>query len=339
MRDYHSITKIPPSVLRMTQSYKLGTVEASEQLIRDVYIDLRRQLKKWATITHQTAQARMGYIGQHLVSTATGFRGGKSGARGRDIIISEKQFGEIKTCYRVDQLGKCLDCDAVVASIEDFCQACESVNLQRNDDSKWLIGIRNDAEFEELLDPCIYYLVLFDFIDLQAKEKTIRASIWQVDPTTSGFLYCMIDYYLNIRAKSKSKAPFNLWPYDFKFQLMKPQLIYRSFILPNDSVKTELFPGRDKPTRTELKLAEYLRSTAMTTAALENVVKKFKISVPTATRPGLIAGIDNAVLTGKLQIDAVIDSLTEGVYLPRVGEHIDGLPAKLKRHFVRAQGS
>jgi len=316
----------------MPQQYKLGTVEASEQLIRDVYIDLRRQLRKWASITHQTAQARMGYVGQHLVSVATGFPGGKSGARGRDLIISKTEFGEIKTCYRVDQLGKCLDCGDVAASIEDACQACSSENIQRNDDSKWLIGIRNEAEFAELLDPVQYYLVLFDFVDLQAKQKTIRASIWQVDPKTKGFLYCLIDYYLNIRSKSTSKAPFNLWPYDFKFQLMKPTLVYQSFILPDDSIKTELFPGRDKPKRMDFKLATYLRSRALTAVALERAATQFQIVAPSRTKAGFIAALDNAVLTGKLERDTLIDALTNGVYLPLIETHIAKLPEKLKQH-------
>ena len=56
------------------QSYELGTIEASEQLIHDLYIDLRKKANHWASITHQTAQARMGYVGQHLVSVVTGYR-------------------------------------------------------------------------------------------------------------------------------------------------------------------------------------------------------------------------------------------------------------------------
>ena len=60
-------------------SYQLGTVDASKQLIQDLYIDLRKKANQWASITHQTAQARMGYVGQHLVSVVTGYQGGRSG--------------------------------------------------------------------------------------------------------------------------------------------------------------------------------------------------------------------------------------------------------------------
>lgn len=55
--------------------YTLGTVEASEQLLQDLYIDLRMKANFWARITKQTPQARMGYIGQHLVSAVTGYPG------------------------------------------------------------------------------------------------------------------------------------------------------------------------------------------------------------------------------------------------------------------------
>lgn len=84
-------------------NYTLGTIEASEALIKDLYIDLRAKVNAWSKITQQTPQARMGYVGQHLVSVVTGYPGGKSGARGYDLVIDDERHGEIKTCYRVDQ--------------------------------------------------------------------------------------------------------------------------------------------------------------------------------------------------------------------------------------------
>lgn len=103
-------------------NYTLGTIEASEALIKDLYIDLRAKVNAWSKITQQTPQARMGYVGQHLVSVVTGYPGGKSGARGYDLVIDDERHGEIKTCYRVDQLGSCNACGAVVSSLEtDLC--------------------------------------------------------------------------------------------------------------------------------------------------------------------------------------------------------------------------
>jgi len=135
---------------------ELGTIEASEQLIKDLYINLRNEVNAWAEITCQTPQARMGYIGQHLVSVVTGFPGGKSGARGYDLVMGNGTYGEIKTCYRVDQLGKCCDCEAVVSSLEKECSNCGSKNIKRKDDSKWLIGIQHDEEFKHIV-----FLVFF----------------------------------------------------------------------------------------------------------------------------------------------------------------------------------
>ena len=83
-------------------NYTLGTIEASEALIKDLYIDLRAKVNAWSKITQQTPQARMGYVGQHLVSVVTGYPGGKSGARGYDLVIDDERHGEIKTCYRVE---------------------------------------------------------------------------------------------------------------------------------------------------------------------------------------------------------------------------------------------
>lgn len=132
-------------------NYTLGTIEASEALIKDLYIDLRAKVNAWSKITQQTPQARMGYVGQHLVSVVTGYPGGKSGARGYDLVIDDERHGEIKTCYRVDQLGSCNACGAVVSSLETECAVCGSTSINRKDDSKWLIAIRNNDEFAKLL--------------------------------------------------------------------------------------------------------------------------------------------------------------------------------------------
>lgn len=159
-------------------NYTLGTIEASEALIKDLYIDLRAKVNAWSKITQQTPQARMGYVGQHLVSVVTGYPGGKSGARGYDLVIDDERHGEIKTCYRVDQLGSCNACGAVVSSLETECAVCGSTSINRKDDSKWLIAIRNNDEFAKLLDPYRYYFVLFEFESIYDnglnKEKLLQ---------------------------------------------------------------------------------------------------------------------------------------------------------------------
>ena len=314
----------------MDKQYQLGHIDTSEQLIKDLYIDLRRKVNEWAEITKQTAQARMGYIGQHLVSAVTGYPGGKSGARGRDLILPDDSFAEIKTCYRVDQLGKCNSCGAVIASIEQSCPQCESKDIRRNDDSKWLVGIRNDNEFEKILDPKYYFLALFDFVDINNPD-VIRASIWRADPLAPGFAYCMIDYYLNIRAKSVSKAPFNMWPFQLKFEIMRPELIYRSFINSDDTIKTEIFPGRDAPKLGNIRpLPDYSGSSNLTASKVVDLGRYLGITLnATARKVDLLATIQSALNNKAISEAVLADALATVLYYPDIQEHLTNLPSAL----------
>lgn len=312
--------------------YFLGDLASSEALISSLYIDLRRRVNEWAGITKQTAQARMGYIGQHLVSIATGFPGGRSGARGKDLILPNNQYAEIKTCYRVDQLGKCRNCLTPVASIELVCHACGSSDIERKDDSKWLIGLRSFLDYETVLEPRSYYFVLFEFEDLNRPE-TIVASIWEVNPRVPGFAYALIDYKENIKSKSASGAPLNIWPHQLKFQLMRPRLIYRSYITIDDQIRTELFPGRDQPAEEELiNLTEFSRARNLT-------ADKLRLS---ADRLGLtLSGTGNRELIGSLVTEAqrtgitagdFTDAVAYGIYRVDIEHHLAGLPDLLRRH-------
>lgn len=317
--------------------YTLGTLEASEQLIKDLYIDLRDRVNRWAKITNQTPQARMGYIGQHLVSVVTGFPGGKSGARGYDLVMNDGNYGEIKTCYRVDQLGSCANCNAVVSSLETECSACGSTNIIRKDDSKWLIGIQHEQEFSEILDPYRYYFVLFEFEEIYNQENNnIIASIWEVNPLVKGFAYCMMDYYVNIRANSKSKAPFNMWPHQFKFALTEPVLIYRSIIKEDGTIDTKVFPTESN-TYTDIlnELNVYSKATTITVDAAKMVLKRFN---PTANVTGknkrqLLTLIEGLRRENLISNHELCDAFADAIYLPLLIPQKDKLPEKLKRHY------
>ncbi len=315
----------------------LGSIAASEQLITDLYIDLRRRINSWAAVTKQTAQARMGYVGQHLVSIATGHPGGRSGARGRDLVISPSEYGEIKTCYRVDQLGKCSACGAAAASIEPECAECGSAAIKRNDDSKWLISIRHADEYAAILEPSIYYLVLFDFTDM-SKPDTVRASIWSVNPLDPGFAFCMIDYYENIRSASKSKAPFNLWPFQMKFDLMHPKLIYRSYINPDDTIRTEIFPGRDAPVQSsDINLTAYSKTRNLTPAKLLTLSHKLNLQgVELGSKSQMIPVIAQKIAGLGIPTREIIDALAFAVYWDAIKDHIDNLPQKLRDQLIRS---
>ncbi|MCC6575453.1 MAG: MamI family restriction endonuclease [Planctomycetes bacterium] len=262
----------------------VGTPENAEALLMDLYVRLRRDLQRWAAVTRQTPQPRMGYVGQHLVSVVTGHPGGRSGARGDDLKLPENKVAEIKCCYRVDQLGNCGACGTVVASIEKVCPnaACGSTNLNRKDDSKWLLSPKNEQELRELFNPVSYYFVLFEFADLE-KGEDIDVFIYEVDPKCLGFSLCMIDYFFNIRPNSLSKAPFNMWPHSAKFCMMKPKMIYWSVILDNDTIDTRVFPTRDKPVLYALEeLTEYADSDTITENAINAVAIARRIKFPNA---------------------------------------------------------
>ena len=315
--------------------YKLGDIKTSEKLIEELYIELRKRVNFWSSITDQTSQARMGYVGQHLTSVVTGYRGGKSGARGKDLVIDDERFAEIKTCYRVDQLGKCESCSATVLPIEINCPICGKDKITRNDDSKWLIGIRNDEEFTHILDPTFYYLVLFDFEELNNPDNDkIQASIWRVNSDAPGFSMAMIDYYKNIRAKSTSKAPFNLWPYQLKFYLMRPSLIYRSFVNPDNTINTTIFPGINK--EIEEKMPEpsvYYRARNLTDEILELLAESLDAELG-KSKLSTLKNIYLAKEKRKMNEMDFIDLFATIFYRNKIEPHLSALPHYLKEKLV-----
>lgn len=320
--------------------FKLGTLEASEALIKDLYIDLRSKVNAWSQITSQTPQARMGYVGQHLVSVVTGFPGGKSGARGYDLVMENGEYGEIKTCYRVDQLGACRNCGAVVSSLETICSSCGSQNIDRKDDSKWLIGLRNDQEFEEVIEPKKYYFVLFEFADLiDTSNNDINASIWEVDSLNKGFAYCMVDYYLNIRANSKSKAPFNMWPHQFKFALTKPDLIYKSVIKSNGTIETLVFPTlNNRRTDELLPLSEYSGATTITIQAVKRIITRVMGSCPTlSNKREYLDYLQKIRIQQNIANGDLCDMFAEEIYLPLILPKKNKIPHNIKNHYIELQ--
>lgn len=317
--------------------YTLGTIDASEQLIQDLYIGLRQKVQKWAAVTQQTPQARMGYVGQHLASIVTGFPGGRSGARGKDLILPGGEYAEIKTCYRVDQLGACNKCGAAVASIEATCASCGSTDLKRNDDSKWLIGIRNAEEFKLILTPKYYFFVLFEFLDFSSTDRTIQASIWRVDPKAPGFAFCMIDYYFNIQSKSKSGAPFNLWPYQLKFDIMRPLLVYRSLIKTDDTIQTVIFPGTNDAERHMIKsLKSYSRSLNLTTDKVKSLAASLGLKRITGkSKDEILEEIQTHVNKRRISPDDLSDALAFALYMPEIKRHLPKAPEQVKKLLPR----
>ena len=310
--------------------YELGTIEASEAILDDLYVTLRRSLAKWAAVTNQTPQARMGYIGQHLTSVVTGFPGGRSGARGKDLILPDGEAAEIKTCSRVDQLGACMSCGHAVASIELVCPSCGGATIDRKDDSKWLISPKSETELLALFEAKWFYLVLFDFADF-ADPREINVRIWRVDPRSPGFAYCMVDYFFNIRAASTSRAPFNLWPFKFKFGLLGGELIYWARVHEDDTIETLIFPGqRGQPKEIRLEpMPVYRRSNNLTTDALQLTLDDLAINAPSG-RGMMLDALETHRAGASFDERKFSDTLATHVYQPLVANWTDRLPANLR---------
>lgn len=316
-------------------SASTGTTREAQasSLLTDLYVSLRRSLQKWAAVTHQTPQPRMGYVGQHLVSVVTGHPGGRSGARGDDIKLPNGRTAEIKCCYRVDQLGICKKCGAKVASIEKVCPiaACGSREIIRKDDSKWLLSPKSEEELRKLFEPEKYYFVLFEFTDMSAADD-IDVKIFEVNPRAIGFGLCVIDYYFNIRSKSKSAAPFNIWPGSLKFALMKPELIYWSIIKPDDSIETKTFPEAHKPMLQAVGLLQsYANSDTLTDDAIEELAETLNVDVGDPALPKtkrkrrevLLAELQKARELNKVSDSDLADTLARIILRPRLEKRIN----------------
>lgn len=308
-----------------------GTSDFAAALLTDLYVRLRRDLQRWAGVTHQTPQPRMGYVGQHLVSVVTGYPGGRSGARGDDLKLPGGKVAEIKCCYRVDQLGQCRDCGTAVASIEKVCPNidCGGRDLARKDDSKWLLTPKSEQELREMFIPVRYYLVLFEFADIQ-KADDIDVRIYEVDPKCLGFSLCMIDYFFNIRANSASKAPFNLWPHSPKLCMMKPRMIYWSVIKADDTIDTKVFPKRDASVLYALgNLADYAGSDTFSEAAIDALAATHRVKFPNSGLPAAASQRRRRkleLLQRKRELqkwtdDDLADDFARAVYREKVAAH------------------
>lgn len=202
-----------------------------EEFIYDIIIHPRLDILKWANITKQSSALKIGYAAQHLASLLTGVKGSRSAARGDDLCDGT----EVKGCNRIDQLDTCRNCNGKISRYEKVCSYCQSDDINRRDDSKWLITIKSEAELNLHINKIDRFLFIimhypkfksnnFDEISIQAFE------IWpQYNPD---FKQLLIDYYYNIycahinRNPNKTPAPKNFWPFSFQFYKCKPRKIY-----------------------------------------------------------------------------------------------------------------
>ena len=208
-----------------------------ETFLKEVILSPRMTMLHWSEITNQTPNLKIGYPGQHLASLILGMQGTGTGARGDDIADGT----EVKSCSRVDQVDKCNNCKSNVLRIQSKCPLCGSSNIKRNNDSKWLIGIRNEKELDLYLNKIPR--MLFIISDYPYFEKNdfsiIRFSayeIWNQSPRAKKFRTLLIDYYQNIylahieKNPNQTPAPKNFWPYSYQFYLCNPIKVFECTI-------------------------------------------------------------------------------------------------------------
>ncbi|MGI5868861.1 MAG: MamI family restriction endonuclease [Kiritimatiellia bacterium] len=232
--------------------------EQIQNMLMQLVLHPRRDFIRWAKITKQTPNMKIGYPGQHLASLITGMEGERTGARGNDLCDGS----EVKSCSRIDQLDKCKDCDAAVARIEPTCPQCHSTSIQRNHDSKWLFAIKSEKELQFLLDqvPRVVLILAdcpnfdqedWDTIQFQAFE------IWPKHERHKHFRTLMTNYFNDIylphiqKNAKKTPAPKNFWPYSFQSYMCNPILTFHCVIThanaePSIDIKTCVEPERNR---------------------------------------------------------------------------------------------
>lgn len=217
----------------MKPNEQLTTIPDNVDRIREYLYELvvrpRRDLAKWAEITKQTPNIKIGYSAQHLASLVTGVEGTRTGARGHDL----RDHSEVKSCSRIDQLDRCMDCRASVARLEPRCPSCGSYNVRRNNDSKWLFAVKSQEDVQNLTqDVPRVVLILADYPNFDVNDwDTIQFQvfeIWPSNPRHMNFGRLITSYYENIyvphtrKNPQKTPAPKNLWPYSFQFYMCNP---------------------------------------------------------------------------------------------------------------------
>ena len=189
----------------------------------------RQKAHYWAKITNQTPNLKIGYPAQHLASLICGMKGTATGARGNDIV----DRSEVKGCSKIDQADKCKECGETVLRADKICPYCKSKNIKRNNDSKWLIGIRTKDELRMLLEKTPRFIfIVTDYPNFKEKDYgTIRIrsfEVWVKSDRCSNFRELMKNYYKYIfkehkkRNPNKTPAPKNLFPDNFPFYMCNP---------------------------------------------------------------------------------------------------------------------
>lgn len=273
----------------MKPNDKLITIHDNLELIKDLLNDLilspRINAIKWSKITKQTPNIKIGYPGQHLASLITGMQGERTGARGNDLVDGT----EVKSCSRIDQLDKCLDCSSPISRLEDVCPQCNSKNIRRNNDSKWLFSVRDENELDLLLHKVERVLLIIgDYPNFDDRDwETLRFQsfeLWPESKRNSRFSEIMTNYYYKIylehkkKDPNKSPAPKNFWPYQYQFYMCNP--------IPTFSCKIQ-----NSNTNPQIQIQKYVEP-----------------DIDRSTLPSILMPTD---ILNESELDLIIDNCTE----------------------------
>lgn len=205
-----------------------------KKFVTQIIVNPRQDLRRWSEITNQTPAAKIGYIGQHLASLITGVKGTRSGARGNDLADGS----EVKSCNKVDQVDKCKDCGSRVSRFENVCPNCGGTNIDRKDDSKWLIGVRNEHELNQYLNMDRIVFILLDYPEFSEGDfSSIRITAFEIYPKETRckcFRQLVENHYYNIflpkQRANKNTNPMDFHPWSFQFFKCNPVQIFECFV-------------------------------------------------------------------------------------------------------------
>ncbi len=258
-----------------------------EKLLLDLVLQPRIKALEWSKITKQTPNMKIGYPGQHLASLVLGMEGSKTGARGNDIVDGS----EVKSCSRVDQLDSCKDCNEKILRIETICPNCNSMNIKRMDDSKWLFTIRSENDLKVLTqDVDRIVLALADYPEFDNDNfEDLRFQIfeiWTKSPRNQNFVNLMTNYYYKIYAEhkknnaNKTPAPKNFWPYSYQFYMCNPIKVLNCIVknantIPEIVIDYYVSPEIDRNTLT----SEMMPISVLNRAELDIIAKNENLDV------------------------------------------------------------
>lgn len=266
--------------------------ELIKQFILDMIINPRVLSHKWSKITNQTPSLKIGYPGQHLASLILGMKGDATGARGNDICDGT----EVKSCSKIDQSDKCQACKTNVLRSQKYCPYCGSDKIKRNNDSKWLIGIRSERELKMATEETDRFLFLItDYPSFKEENyNDIRIRAFEIYPKSDRckcFVELLTNYYKYIylphikKDPNSTPAPKNLFPDNFPFYMCNPVKVFQCDITnslgenPTISISHYIEPSQDRT---------YLTSEIMP----QSLLNKEELKILTEAKVNISNGID-----------------------------------------------